>query len=85
MSEQSYQQKLDQHGGHHCSWLKTQGRQHMRTLPTMSPHSPHNFRVLLLVWEELWSLVRIIPAEVGLVAGRAGPLRTPVSPAEGHV
>lgn len=59
--------------------------EHMRTLPTASPRSPRTFRVLLLVWEELWSLVRIIPAEVSLVAGGPGPLRTPVSPAEGHV
>lgn len=57
----------------------------MRTLPTVSPRSPRTFRVLLLVWEELWSLVRIIPAEVGLVAGGPGPLWTLVSPAEGHV
>lgn len=76
MSGQSYQQKRDQHGGHRCSWLKTQGRKHTRTLPTASPRSPCNFRVLLLVWEELWSLVRIIPAEVGLVAGGPRPLWT---------
>lgn len=55
------------------------------TLPTVSPRSPRNFSVLLQVWEELWSLVRIIPAEVGLVAGGPGPLWTQVSPAEGHV
>lgn len=77
--------KRHQYGRHGCSWLKTQGRCHTRTLPTMSPHSLHNFHVLLLVWEELWFLVRIIPAEVGLVAGGPGSLWTRVSPAEGHV
>lgn len=41
--------------------------------------------VLLLVWEELWSLVRIIPAEFGLAAGGPGPLQPLASPAEGQV
>lgn len=85
MSEQSYQQERHQDGVHGCSWLKIQGKHHTRTLPTVSPRSPRNFRVLLLVWEELWFPVRIIPAEVGLVAGGPGPLWTRVSPAEGHV
>lgn len=80
MSEQSYQQEHHQYRRHGCSWLKIQGKHHTRTLPTVSSHSPCNFRVLLLAWEELWFPVRIIPAEVGLVAGGPGSLWTQGEP-----
>lgn len=86
MFEQSYQQKRDQQRGHGLQ-LAQDPRQttHKDPAQRVPLQPPQNFHVLLLVWEELWSLVRIIPAEVCLVAGGPRPLRTLASPAEGHV
>lgn len=55
-------------GGHRRGQMRPKAGNTSGPCPSRPLSSPCGSHVLLLVWEELWSLVRIIPAEFSLVA-----------------